>query len=142
MKNIFVGKSTASVVEAPGESQFERTFVQRIVQYGEIVPRPEQVFVQVLHLDQNSHPFPLGRDKQVDQWIVSQLLFPLVIKLRCGRIITECVILGIVPSVESYLHPQYVLHDIEFEKIAEISARQRNGYDLLYRTKLKQNPVV
>ena len=125
------GQLSRSVVEAPGDPQLEHPRILRVVENREVVPVPEHVLVEMLHLDQYPHAFPLGRGKHVDHRIVSQFLLALVVELRRRRIIPEGIVRRVVAAVQPELEPQHVLHDVELEVITEIRTDRRHRHNLL-----------
>ena len=134
-------KSTL-IIESPRETEFQNPRVERIVKSREIGSRTEQVIVCMLQLDQDSHSLPFRRHEGVDHRISADLLFALVVECSQRGVVSEGVIFRIVPAVETDLHSQYVLDDIELVIVRQYDAQFWCGDNLLIRTPLQQYPVV
>lgn len=64
---------TGLIVETPGKTQFENPFVLGVMGDRKIGPPAEQVVVEVLHHQQDTHSFPFGVKEYIQHRIFSHL---------------------------------------------------------------------
>ena len=100
--------TTKLIVEGPRDSNLEHSRIERIPRNLEGLTITEEVIVQVLILEQDTHSLPLGRDEGVDIWIVTDFHLVLIIEYGEGRVIAGGVVACVESTIETYLRTQNI----------------------------------
>ena len=72
--------TTKLVVECPRNTDLKHSRIKRIPRNLESLSISEEVVVQVLILNENSHSFPLSGDEGIDIWVVTYFDLILIIE--------------------------------------------------------------
>ena len=98
------------------------------MEYLEIFPVIEEVFIDMSELEQYAHTFPFGSDEDIEHGITTDFFIALVVELSGSGVVAEGVIFGIVPAVYTEFYSEDIADEFEFVEPRKVSAceRERN----------------
>ena len=131
-------------VERPGDAELDDSLGMDVAVAAEVIhiflPRP--ALVDVLALYENAGPLPLQIEENVYIGAVAISFSLLVVEHSDIWIVARHMPFGVVETIGSQLHLQYVLYDEELNVPSEVHAEYRQRNSLLVGTELAEQFVV